>query len=278
MKMENLFKARRMGKSALKNIFLLIISAVMLFPFYWIIVGSTNSSKDITKGVLTFGTEFVNNFNGIQANGSIFRAIGNTAVITITQVVIVVIISAMAGYGFEKYPNKIRDKLFNVFLLTMMIPFAAVMIPLFNLMFDVGLIDTHLSVIIVALSNTFLIFFFRQSFKSFPTEVIEAARVDGAGEFFIFFRIVVPPMKATFAAGFIYAFMKEWNNYLWPLLTLQSTENQTLTLFISNLSSAYYVDYGQIMVAVLIATLPTIVVFMTMQKHFVAGILGSVKG
>lgn len=259
--------------------FLMFSSLVSLFPFYWMIVGSTNSSKDITKGVLWFGSEFFSNLTAMQSSGGNFwQSFGNSAFITLIQVPLALLICSMAGYGFEKYQSRVRNKLFSMFLLTMMIPFVAIMIPLFNMMFDIGLIDTKISIIVAALSNTFLIFFFRQSFKSFPTEIIEAARIDGCGEFYIFFRIVCPPMRSTFAAAMIYAFMKEWNNYLWPLLTLQSEENRTLTLYISNLSSAYYVDYGQIMVAVVLSTLPTILLFGFMQKQFVAGILGSVKG
>ncbi len=264
-------------KTFLKHAFLMISSLLCLFPFYWMIVGATNQSKDITKGSLWFGKEFFNNLSAVQSTADIFQSIKNTAFITVIQVPLALLICSMAGYGFEKYQSKVRNKLFNVFLLTMMIPFAAIMIPLFNLMFDMNMIDTKISVIVTALANTFLIFFFRQSFKAFPDEIMEAARIDGAGELRIFFRIAMPPMRSTFAAGFIYAFMKEWNNYLWPLLTLQSTDNKTLTLFISGLSSAYYVDYGQVLVSVVIATIPTIIIFMTMQKHFVAGILGASK-
>ena len=254
------------------------VAVVCLFPFYWMIVGATNSSSDITKGALTFGSQFFKNLEGITQQGNnIFLAVWNTAAITISQNIVAILICAMAGYGFEKYRSPVRDKLFSAFLLTMMIPFAAIMIPLFNLMFDINLINTKLSIILAGVCNTFLIFFFRQSFKSLPTEMLEAARIDGAGELFIFFRIAIPPMKSTFAAAFIYAFMREWNNYLWPLISLQTKETQTLTLFISSLSSAYYVDYGQIMVAVVIATLPTAIIFMLMQKHFVQGILGSSK-
>ncbi len=267
----------RKMKQFLIHAFLMVSSLICLFPFYWMVVGATNQSKDITKGKLVFGTEFLNNFHAVQANADIFKSILNTVVITGVQVPLVLLVCSMAGYGFEKYQSKARNRLFSMFLLTMMIPFAAIMIPLFNFVFDMGLIDTKLSVVIAALSNTFLIFFFRQSFKALPNEIIEAARIDGASEIGIFFRIAIPPMKSTFAAGFIYAFMKEWNNYLWPLLTLQSPENKTLTLFLSSLSSAYYVDYGQILVSVVVATLPTIVIFMTMQKHFVAGILGASK-
>ncbi|GHV56529.1 lactose ABC transporter permease [Spirochaetia bacterium] len=261
-----------------KHAFLLAVSLISIFPFFWMIIGATNDSKEITKGVLIPGTNFLRNLAGLQQTGNIFHSILNTAIITFFQVALALLICSMAGYGFDKYPNKIRERLFSLFLLTMLIPFAAIMIPLFTMMSGINLIDTKLSVIIVSLSNTFLIFFFRQSFKSFPMEIVEAARIDGSGEFYIYFRIVVPAMRATFAAALIYAFMKEWNNYQWPLLTLQSSSSRTLTLFISNISSAYYVDYGQIMAAVLIATIPTIIIFMTMQKQFVAGIIGSVKG
>jgi lactose/L-arabinose transport system permease protein len=261
-----------------KHVFLLVFTLLSIFPFFWMIVGSTNDTKEITKGVLVPGANFFKNLAGLQQTGNIFHSIANTAVITMFQSALALVICSMAGYGFEKYPNRARERLFGIFILTMMIPFAAIMIPLFTMMSNINLIDTKISVIIVSLSNTFLIFFFRQSFKAFPTEIIEAARIDGSGEFYIFFRIVIPSMRSTFAAALIYAFMKEWNNYQWPLLTLQSTANRTLTLFISNLSSAYYVDYGQIMTAVLIATIPTVILFMTMQKQFVAGIIGSIKG
>jgi lactose/L-arabinose transport system permease protein len=262
----------------LKHGILLACALISVFPFFWMIIGATNDTREITKGILVPGTHFLKNLAGLQQTGNIFYAIANTAIITLFQVILALSICSMAGYGFEKYPDKVRERLFGVFILTMLIPFAAIMIPLFTMMSNFDLIDTKISVIIVSLSNTFLIFFFRQSFKAFPSEIIEAARIDGSGEFYIYFRIVVPSMRATFAAALIYAFMKEWNNYQWPLLTLQSTASRTLTLFISNLSSAYYVDYGQIMAAVLIATIPTIIIFMTMQKQFVAGIIGSIKG
>jgi lactose/L-arabinose transport system permease protein len=269
---------RKNAAALCKHIFLMVFALVSIFPFFWMIIGATNDTKEITKGILIPGANFLKNLAGLQQTGNIFHAIMNTAGITLFQISLALLICSMGGYGFAKYPNKIRNRLFGIFLLTMMIPFAAIMIPLFSMMSGLDLIDTKISVIIVSLSNTFLIFFFRQSFKSFPMEIIEAARIDGSGEFYIYFRIVVPSMRATFAAALIYAFMKEWNNYQWPLLTLQSSGSRTLTLFISNLSSAYYVDYGQIMAAVLIATIPTIIIFMTMQKQFVAGIIGSVKG
>ena len=159
----------------------------------------------------------------------------------------------------------------------MMIPFSAQMIPLFKMASKVNMLDSHAAVILPTIAMPFLVFFFRQNFQAYPTELIEAARVDGANEFQIFFKLVVTPMKSTFAAAAIYAFMKQWNNYLWPLIVIQSNEKKTFTLLLSSLSSAYYVDYGQLMLAIVLATLPIIIVFLTMQKQFVEGIVGTLK-
>ncbi|WP_240622840.1 carbohydrate ABC transporter permease [Sphaerochaeta halotolerans] len=123
----------------------------------------------------------------------------------------------------------------------------------------------------------FLIFFFRQSSESFPIETVQAARVDGLGEFGIFFRIYVPIMAPTFAAAAIVTFMNAWNNYLWPLIIMQSQDSQTMPLLITGLTAGYTTDYGILMLSVTITTLPTLILFFTQQKRFVEGVLGSVK-
>jgi lactose/L-arabinose transport system permease protein len=111
----------------------------------------------------------------------------------------------------------------------------------------------------------------------FPKELVEAGRIDGLSELGVFFRIYVPTMKTTYAAAAIITFMSSWNNYLWPLVVLQSPEKMTIPLLISNLGSSYSPDYGVIMMAIVIATFPTALIFFLMQKHFVAGMMGSVK-
>ena len=141
----------------------------------------------------------------------------------------------------------------------------------------VGL-NTQGSVIIIAIATAFLIFFFKQNTKTFPKELIEASRIDGLGEFAIFTRIYMPTMKSTYAAAIVVTFMSSWNNYLWPLIALQSEEKRTLPLIISAMGSSYTPDYGMMMTAVVLATLPTALIFFLMQKQFVAGMTGSVKG
>jgi len=180
-------------------------------------------------------------------------------------------------YGFAKYKSPGKERVYKILMVSMMIPFSSIMIPLFRMMSSMSLINSLVALVIPSIASVFLTFFFRQNFSGFPYETLEAARIDGANEYRIFFNIVVPSMKSTYAAGAIWAFMRIWNDFLWPLLVIQTPPKQTLPLIISGMNAAYYIDYGPIMVAILIATLPLIVIFLTLQEQFVSGIVGASK-
>lgn len=263
--------------------FLTIVSAISIFPFLWMIVSATNKSVDVTKGRLLPGSNFLENMRTLLDTTDLVPALMNSAKISITTTILSLIIASLAGYGFEIYRSKAKDTVFNILLLSMMIPFAALMVPLFRMFGKVSQvfpaigIDTLMSVVLPTMTTAFLIFFFRQSTKMFPKELIEAGRIDGVSEIGIFIRIFIPTMKTTYAAAAIITFMASWNNFLWPLVVLQSPENQTIPLLISNLGSSYSPDFGVIMTAIVIGTIPTALVFFLMQKHFVAGMMGSVK-
>lgn len=258
-------------------LFLVTAFVLAVFPFYWMVVGTTNSAVDIIKGKITFGDQLIPNLKKLFADYDVARIFWNSCKVSLLTLVGQILISSMAAYGFEFFASKARERIYRVVLLTMMVPFAALMIPLFRLIVRFHLLDTHTGLILTSLASVFLIFFFRQSYKSFPKEIIQAARVDGAGEFRIFWSIVVPSMKATYAAAAIYSFMNSWNNYMWPLIVLQSNDQKTMQLFVSSLASAYFPEYGVVMNAILISTLPMIVIFFGLQKYFVHGITGSVK-
>lgn len=223
------------------------------------------------------------NLNKLIETTNLGTALINSAIISISTTILAILISSLAGYGFEIYKSKAKDTVFNILLLSMMIPFAALMVPLFQMfgtisqIFPAIGIDTPAAVILPTVTTAFLIFFFRQSTKMFPKDILEAGRIDGLTELGLFFRIYVPTMKTSYAAAAIITFMGSWNSYLWPLVILQSPENQTIPLLISNLGSSYSPDYGMIMTAIVIATLPSALIFFIMQKHFVAGMIGSVK-
>lgn len=258
-------------------IFLSVASFISIFPFIWMIIGATNETQNITKGKFTLGKALGSNLQNLFDNTPVVTIFFNTAKVAVIATILSLIVSSMAAYGFEIFRSKTRERIYNVLLLTMMIPFAALMIPLFRMIVKFNLLDSLWGIIVPMIASVFLIFFFRQSFKTFPREIIQAARIDGCNELRIYFSIVFPVMKSTFAAAAIYSFMANWNNYLWPLIVLQSEEKKTLTLLISSMSSAYFPDYGAIMVTIIIATLPMILIFFLLQRHFVQGMLGSIK-
>lgn len=259
-------------------LFLIVASLLSIFPFYWMVSGMTNSAVDIVKGKMSFGTMLVSNIETLFKEYNMTQVLLNSIKVTGITVVFCLLICSMAAYGFVMYKSRIAQKMYAVTMLTMMIPFAALMIPLFQLIVTFNILNTHFALIITGVTTVFIIFFFRQSFLTFPYEVIQAARVDGAGEFHIFFRIFVPSMKSTFYAAAIYSFMTSWNSYMWPLLVLQTNDKKTTTLMISYLSSAYTPQYGVIMTAIVISTLPIVIIFFAFQKQFVQGMIGSVKG
>ncbi|CAD5896206.1 MULTISPECIES: carbohydrate ABC transporter permease [Carnobacterium] len=273
------------GSSIFKYGFLSVAAFVSVFPFLFMLLGVTNKSIDISTGNLKIGQEFLTNLSNLLSNDLNFqRAFLNSLLVSLITTICALIISSIAGYGFEIYRSKKSDKLFNFILLSMMVPFASLMIPLYRMfgqLNKIGLsnfgLNSYFSVIIPAVSTAFLIFFFRQNAKAFPKELVEAARIDGLSEIGIFFKIFMPAAKNTYAAGAIITFMSSWNNYLWPLVALQSPEKRTLPLVLSAMGASYTPDYGMMMVGIVISTLPTAIIFFVMQKQFVQGMLGSIK-
>lgn len=167
--------------------------------------------------------------------------------------------------------------LMSVILLAMMVPFVATMIPLFELCSKLGLLNSALGFVLPTISTPFLIMMFRQSARSFPHDIIEAARIDGLSEIQIFFRMFIPTMRSTYAAAMTITFMNAWNNYLWPKVIMTNADSQTMPMLVANLTSGYVTDYGELMLAVLLCSLPTIIIFFFLHKSFAEGITGAVK-
>lgn len=257
---------------------LIIASLISLFPLYWMIAASTNNSTDILGGKLTFGTNLIVNMKGLLERQNLGRAFGNSLMYSCILSLLSLLVCSIAGYGFEIYHDKAKDRLMSILLLAMMVPFAATMIPLFKMFTSVHLQSTWIAYVLPTISTPFLIMMFRQSARSFPTELIEAARIDGLSELQIFFRIFFPTMKSTYAAAMTVTFMNAWNNYLWPKVIMMSDTSQTMPMLVANLSTGYSIDYGVLMLGVLICSLPTGILFLVLQKSFANGIVGAVKG
>lgn len=267
----------RLSGTALQYAFLGLAAFLSIFPFFWMVISATNTSIDIIGGKTTFGDAFAANVGKFFTEVDVPLIFWNSAKVAVLATVLTIAVSSLAGYGFEMFKSKARDRIYSLVLLTLMVPFGALMIPLFMMMAKTGLINTHIAIMLPTVASAFIIFYFRQSTKAFPTELRDAAKVDGLKEWQIFLYIYVPVMRSTYAAAFVIVFMTNWNNYLWPLIVLQSNETKTITLVVSSLASAYYPDYGVVMIGTILATLPTLLVFFVMQRQFVQGMLGSVK-
>jgi len=248
-----------------------------IFPFIWMVIGATNTTSQIIRGKVTFGTALLDNIASFFTQVDVPLVFWNSVKIALVGTALTLLVSSLAGYGFEMFRSKLRERVYTVILLTLMVPFAALMIPLFMLMGKAGLLNTHIAIMLPMIASAFIIFYFRQASKAFPTELRDAAKVDGLKEWQIFFYIYVPVMRSTYAAAFVIVFMLNWNNYLWPLIVLQSNDMKTITLVVSSLASAYSPEYGTVMIGTILATLPTLLVFFAMQRQFVQGMLGSVK-
>lgn len=262
----------------IQYVFLGVVSFVSIFPFIWMIIGATNKSMDITLGKLTFGNQFFINLTNLFNSGDLLLCIRNSAILSLFITTLSMLVCSLAGYGFVVFHSKAKEIFFSLILLSMMVPTSSIVIPMFKMFSKMGLLNTKVGVVLPSISTAFLIFFFKQNTKSFPYETIQSARIDGLGELGIFFKIYMPMMKSTYAAAAIITFMSSWNNYMWPLISLQTKEQRTLPLMISSLGTAYTPDYGMIMVGIIITTIPSALIFFLMQKQFVESMMGSVKG
>lgn len=263
-------------------LFLIIASIASLYPFYWMFVGSTLSDSDIFQSppkLLPSG-EFMNNITGLADSAPIWSALGNSLLISTIFTIATLYLCAIAGYAFAKYEFKGKNIMFVIVLVTMMLPHQVTLIPLFKMIIGFGWQDQPQAVILPALANAFGVFFMRQNMMSIPTEMIEAARIDGASELSIFHKIILPTSLPPLAALGILSFIQQWGNYLWPLIILQNRESTTLPVLLSQLvAPGQVVYYGQVLAGTVISIVPVLILFLLLQKYFISGIYGgSVKG
>jgi len=261
---------------------LTIASIISVFPFVWTFIASTHTNTEIFQISKAFipGTNFFKNYKSLMSFSNIWRNLYNSVYIALLYTILVCLIDAMAGYAFAKYDFKGRDIIFFICVCSMFIPQQVTLVPLFIQLSSMNLISNPWAVILPALANIFGVFLMRQNFVAFPNEMIEAARIDGANDFLIFFRIAVPTVKPAFASLAILSFVQQWGNYLWPLIVLNTKESFTIPLVLALMrAGGTIVDYGAIMVGAVIALLPVLIFFLLFQRNFIEGIMsGAVKG
>jgi lactose/L-arabinose transport system permease protein len=264
-------------RRGLVYVLLSVAAFVSIFPFLWMALGTTNRSADIIRAKATPGTALFDNIASFFTQVDVPRIFWNSIFIAGVGTVLTLIVASLAGYAFEMFRSRFREHIFAFLLLLLSIPFAALMVPLFVMISQMRLVNTAAAVILPGIASIFIIFYFRQATKAFPKELRDAARIDGLKEWQIFLYVYLPVMRSTYAAATIIVFMANWNNYLWPLIVLQTNDMFTMTLAIAALNAGYTPDFGVIMVGAIVATLPTLVIFFLLQRRFVEGMLGAVK-
>ena len=276
-------KKKRKIRVNLATLILIPMSLVALLPFIWMILGSFKTGAEIRQIPPTFfpQTFTLDNYRKVLTDpqlplGLFYR---NSAIIAVANVIQVLFTSSLLGYIFAKFEFKFKKVIFWFILATMMIPSQLTMIPGYLILAKLGLINNLLGLIVPAAVDAFGIFLFRQFAQSVPNELLDAARVDGAGEFKIYFKIVLPQLGPALATLGMLTFMFNWNAYLWPLIVLTEQKVRTLPIILTWYSSRMVSNDHYTMAASVLVILPVLIVYLFVQKWIVEGItLSGLKG
>lgn len=277
-----------MKKIKLSNMLIVLIlslgAIIMVGPLLWMI---STSLKD-KAGVFQLPPQWIPNpvrfdaYKRLSELDTLFSGIKNAVIVSLSVTIIGTLTSSLAAFSFAKLRMPFKDVLFLLLLAALMIPYPAVMIPQFMMFSKIGWVDTLLPLIIPGMfGNITMIFFLRQYLSNIPDSIVEAAKIDGAGYLQTFFQLIFPLIRPAIAAQFILWFMGAWNDYLAPLIYLNSPEKQTLQVVIANLNAAYAIqtDYPLIMAASVVSLLPVLVVFIIFQKQIIESVaLSGMKG
>lgn len=261
-------------KKIVFNLFLLFLALVTVVPFVWMLLSSFATNQEIVRvdgGLFPTPTTF-QNYVDVQEKFNFMRMFFNSLLISVTITAITIYSSALVGFVFAKFRFKGRNLLFGVVLSTMMLPWAVTIIPKYEMMMDFGWLDSYKALIIPAMVSGFGIFMFRQSISQISDEMLEAARVDGASDFFIFHKIILPMSRNTIASLAIFQFLWSWEDFLWPFLVINDEKKQLISVGLRMFNGQYGTDYGGLFAATSISIIPVIIVYIIFQKQFIAGV------
>ncbi len=253
---------------------LIAFSIIMIMPFVWMILSTFKDQSELMRFPPKFLPDKFSLKNYVEVFSSVpfLRYYLNSILITTVAVTLTLLTSSLAGFAFAKYKFKGRNTIFKTLLGAMMIPFPVTIIPLYIMIYNLGLVDTYLALIVTGSVSIFGIFLMRQFIVTIPDDLIDAARIDGCSEFQIFRIIVIPNIRAPLSALAIFSFMATWNAFLWPLLVVNNDEHRTVQLGVQYFTQRY----GDLMhlqiTAAAMAVIPIVVLYLLLQKQFIEGI------
>ncbi len=255
-------------------------SSLALFtvvPFAWIVATSFKTAAEINLWPPTFlpGAPTLENFQEILYHTAFPRYIFNTMLISVGSTASIMLTSSLAGFVFAKYKFPLRGALFMLVLASATIPLEAYMIPLYIMVFKLHMLNTYAALIFPLTIMTFGVFFMRQVIMSIPDELMEAARIDGASEIWIYLRIILYLSKSGIMAIGVFAFSQAWANFMWPLVVVSSEDMYTTELGLAVYQRAFFTEYGPIAAGAVISIVPMLVVFALLRRHIMQGIATS---
>ena len=265
-------------------VFFTVIALITLLPIVLLFVSSFRSGQELMRQGLNFHIDFatasLRNYRLlISGQNNYFNWYKNSLLITAVQMVLALFLSACVGYGFAMYDFKFKNLAFGCVLLVMMIPTEVIILPLYRLIIGMQIVDSMWGIILPYMVIPMLVFFFRQYLSGIPKEFLDAARVDGCTEYGIFWRIMLPLMKPSFAAMGIYQGMQSWNNFLWPMIVIRAQTKITLPVGLQSLMSPYGNNYDLLIAGSCFAIIPILILFVFFQQYFIEGMTaGGVKG
>lgn len=267
--------------SAIVNGLLIGLTVVSLFPLLWMVSVSfmqPGAAATLPPSLLPASPTFAN-YRELFERGGMLRYLMNSLLLATSVTLASLLLNAMAGYAFAKLRFPGRQLMFKALVGTVIIPGQVAMMPLFLLLKHMGLVNTYGGVIVPGLAGIFGIFLVRQYALSIPDELLEAARMDGAGELRIFASIIVPLLGPILASLALFTFLGSWNDFMWPLIVLTDAHLQTLPVALASLSREHVQDSELMMAGSVVTVLPVLVLFLALQKYYIQGLLvGSVKG
>lgn len=260
-------------------IMLTVIALVFMFPLIWMLVSSFKDDAGIFSDITgisaflpSFKADVFFNYKEVLGRIPLVKAMLNSFSYIVVVIVLGLIVNSMAGYAFArlKFPGK--NLIFSLLLAVMVIPAQTVMLPQFSIIYKMGLSNSYLALILPAIASPMYIFLFRQNFLGIPESIEEAAKLDGASSLRIFFQLIMPLAKPIYATVTILVFIALWNDFVWPVMVISDTSKQTIQMALSSLFSISPVNYGNVMAGLTIVTIPVLVIFLSLQKYYVAGV------
>lgn len=276
-----MYKRKKTLHQCLIMALMLVLCVIFLVPILWVFFSSFKSASElfVWPPTLVGSNPTLNNYTTALQQGNFDVFFLNTAFVSIMATFLTVVVNVMSGYAFAKYDFKGKKILFVLVMATLMVPLEVIMIPIFKVIVGTGLYDSLWGLIIPAIASPTAVFLIRQYYMSISSAYMEAARIDGASEWGIFMRIMLPMAKPVISVLCIFSFMWRWNDYLWPKLVITSKELYTIQLALANYSGEYSVDWNSLLAMSVVSMIPVLIVFVALQRHIIGGVTaGGVKG